>query len=268
MSSALDRTEVLSTSDLHHHGDAELGAGLLDLAVNVSVEEPPVWLTSAILSACTRLDAYPDPAPATRAVSARHGRAEDEVLLTSGAAQAFTLIAQGLPRGRACIVHPQFTEPEVALRAAGWDVEQTRPERGRRLRPGPGPNPGRLLAGRRRQSHQPDRHSAPTGDTAGTARPGPDPRRGRGLPGLGSRRARQPVRRRDARECSRGALADQDVGTGRPSDRLRARPSGADRTGCHRVQPAWSVSTPALAAAVACSTERALHRGGSTSRPC
>jgi histidinol-phosphate aminotransferase len=110
--------------DLHHHGDAEVGDGLLDLAVNVRPDPLPDWLAAAIRSGCDDLSGYPAAAPATEAVAHRHRRQLGEVLLTAGAAEAFTLIAQGIPHGRAVIVHPQFTEPEVALRAAGWQLER------------------------------------------------------------------------------------------------------------------------------------------------
>jgi histidinol-phosphate aminotransferase len=110
--------------DLHHHGDDEVGDGLLDLAVNVRPDPLPDWLAAAIGSACDDLLAYPDAGPATEAVAQRHRRQPGEVLLTAGAAEAFTLIAQGIPPSRAVIVHPQFTEPEVALRAAGWQLER------------------------------------------------------------------------------------------------------------------------------------------------
>ncbi|MGH3713556.1 MAG: Rv2231c family pyridoxal phosphate-dependent protein CobC, partial [Micromonosporaceae bacterium] len=58
---------------------------------------------------------------ATRAVAARHGRPADEVLLTAGAAQGFVLLARALAGRvrRPVVVHPQFTEPEAALRACG-----------------------------------------------------------------------------------------------------------------------------------------------------
>jgi histidinol-phosphate aminotransferase len=110
--------------DLHHHGDAELSDSLLDLAVNVRPDPMPTWLASAIGSALGQLASYPNAEPATLAIAARHGREAAEVLVTAGAAEAFTLIAQALPRDRAVIVHPQFTEPEVALRAAGWLVDR------------------------------------------------------------------------------------------------------------------------------------------------
>jgi len=111
-------------ADLRHHGDAELGPDLLDLAVNVAPDPLPDWLAGVLREACANLRDYPDARPATAAVAQRHGRTEDEVLLTAGAAEAFTLIAQGLTRGKAVIVHPQFTEPEVALRASGWQIER------------------------------------------------------------------------------------------------------------------------------------------------
>ncbi|WP_460370722.1 Rv2231c family pyridoxal phosphate-dependent protein CobC, partial [Actinocorallia lasiicapitis] len=47
-----------------------------------------------------------------------------EVLLTSGAAEAFVLLARVLRPRHAVVVHPQFTEPEAALRAAGHRVHR------------------------------------------------------------------------------------------------------------------------------------------------
>jgi histidinol-phosphate aminotransferase len=48
----------------------------------------------------------------------------EEVLLTAGAAEAFVLLARVFAPRRAVVVHPQFTEPEAALRAAGHEVER------------------------------------------------------------------------------------------------------------------------------------------------
>ena len=107
---------------LGFHGDAELAPGLVDLAVNVRLPTPPDWLRAELAATLTELAAYPDPGPSRRAVAARHGRPEDEVLLTAGAAEAFVLIARALAPRRAVVVHPQFTEPEAALRAAGHAV--------------------------------------------------------------------------------------------------------------------------------------------------
>ena len=110
--------------DLRHHGDAEVGGGLADFAVNVRTGTPPEWLAERIRASVADLAAYPDPRPARRAVARRHGRSADEVLLTAGAAAAFVLLARVLAPRRAVVVHPQFTEPEAALRAAGHEVER------------------------------------------------------------------------------------------------------------------------------------------------
>jgi histidinol-phosphate aminotransferase len=55
-------------------------------------------------------------------VARRHEREPDEVLVTAGAAEAFVLIARALQPRKAVCLHPSFTEPEAALRAAGHDV--------------------------------------------------------------------------------------------------------------------------------------------------
>ena len=109
---------------LRHHGDAEVGPGLLDLAVNVREDGPPPWLRAVLGDSLDRLAAYPDPRAATAAVAARHGRDPAEVLLTAGAAEAFVLLARVLAPAHAVVVHPGFTEPEAALRAAGHVVHR------------------------------------------------------------------------------------------------------------------------------------------------
>jgi histidinol-phosphate aminotransferase len=110
--------------DLHHHGDAEVGANLMDFAVNVRLPGPPTWLRRHLVEALDTLGSYPDPRRARAAVARRHGRPEQEVLLTAGAAEAFVLLARALHPHRAVCVHPSFTEPEAALRAAGHRVER------------------------------------------------------------------------------------------------------------------------------------------------
>jgi histidinol-phosphate aminotransferase len=107
---------------LAHHGDADLVPGHVDLAVNVRSSGTPGWLTARIREA--DLAAYPDQRAAVAAVAVRHRRAADEVLLTAGAAEAFVLLARALRPRHAVVVHPQFTEPEAALRAAGHQVDQ------------------------------------------------------------------------------------------------------------------------------------------------
>jgi histidinol-phosphate aminotransferase len=108
--------------DLRHHGDAEVTPGLLDLAVNVHAAPMPPWLAGPLAASLTDLARYPDPRDAVAAVAARHARPVAQVLLTAGAAQAFVLLARVLAPHHAVIVHPQFTEPEAALRDAGHPV--------------------------------------------------------------------------------------------------------------------------------------------------
>jgi histidinol-phosphate aminotransferase len=114
--------EPVGVLDLAHHGDAETAPGLIDLAVNV--RSTPVWLRERLRETVDELAAYPNASRATAAVAARHGRPPDQVLLTAGAAEAFVLLARALSPHRAVVVHPQFTEPEVALNAAGHSVRR------------------------------------------------------------------------------------------------------------------------------------------------
>ncbi|MFX4285176.1 cobyrinate a,c-diamide synthase [Janibacter sp. G349] len=115
---------------LRHHGDAEVSSDLVDLAVNVRLTQPPGWLAQALVEELSTVAAYPDPTRARDAIAARHGVARDQMLPTSGGAEAFTLVARALTPRDAVVVHPQFTEPEAALRAAGHDVRHVllRPE--------------------------------------------------------------------------------------------------------------------------------------------
>lgn len=110
--------------DLRHHGDRDLAPGLVDLAVNVLLPGPPAWLASEIERLTPPLGAYPDARVARRAIADRHGVDPAMVLPTAGGAEAFTLIARTLTPAHPMVVHPQFTEPEAALRAAGAAVQR------------------------------------------------------------------------------------------------------------------------------------------------
>ena len=105
--------------DLHYHGDRDLAEGLLDLAVNVRLSGPPDWLSAIINTVTADLAAYPNTDAATKAIAAAHGVGVDQVLPTAGGAEAFTLIARAFRAEQPLIIHPQFTEPEAALLAAG-----------------------------------------------------------------------------------------------------------------------------------------------------
>ncbi|GAA2950537.1 Rv2231c family pyridoxal phosphate-dependent protein CobC [Streptomyces erythrogriseus] len=120
-------TEPASGHDLRHHGDAEVrdgGGTLVDLAVNVRADTPPAWLRDRMAASLAGLAAYPDGRAARAAVAARHGLPVERVLLTAGAAEAFVLLARALKVSRPVVVHPQFTEPEAALRDAGHTVDR------------------------------------------------------------------------------------------------------------------------------------------------
>ena len=110
--------------DLHHHGDADLAPGLVDLAVNVQSDGPPAWLAAVIHATTPTLGAYPRLDEARDALAAAHGVPPDMVLPTAGGAEAFSLVARTSQASHPLVVHPQFTEPEAALRAAGRAVQR------------------------------------------------------------------------------------------------------------------------------------------------
>ncbi|MGA5081469.1 Rv2231c family pyridoxal phosphate-dependent protein CobC [Streptomyces griseoincarnatus] len=143
-------TEPASGHDLRHHGDAEVrdgGGTLVDLAVNVRADTPPAWLRARMAASLAGLAAYPDGRAARAAVAARHGLPVERVLLTAGAAEAFVLLARALKVSRPVVVHPQFTEPEAALRDAGHTVDRVllRESAGFRLDPAAVPEEADLV---------------------------------------------------------------------------------------------------------------------------
>ncbi|MFD4428694.1 aminotransferase class I/II-fold pyridoxal phosphate-dependent enzyme [Nocardia sp. NPDC058497] len=116
---------------LRHHGDVEARPGMLDFAVNVRGSAPPAWLRDRLAARLDDLGRYPsaeDEAAARAAVAARHGRTPDEVLLLAGAAEGFAMLPRLAPR-LAAVIHPSFTEPELALREAGVPVTRVILER-------------------------------------------------------------------------------------------------------------------------------------------
>ncbi|MFV0451437.1 MAG: cobyrinate a,c-diamide synthase [Propioniciclava sp.] len=110
--------------DLHHHGDHDVAPGLVDLAVNVMLPGPPAWLAATLGRTIHSLGSYPDPAEARAAIAAAHGVPAAMVLPTAGGAEGFALIARTLTATHPLVVHPQFTEPEAALRASGHAVQR------------------------------------------------------------------------------------------------------------------------------------------------
>ncbi|MFD3837372.1 Rv2231c family pyridoxal phosphate-dependent protein CobC [Streptomyces sp. NPDC058642] len=252
--------EGAAAHDLRHHGDAEVrddGARLTDLAVNVRANTPPAWLRERIAESLTGLAAYPDGRDARAAVAARHGLPAERVLLTAGAAEAFVLLARALNVRRPLVVHPQFTEPEAALRDAGHTVERLllSQEDGFRLDPAAVPADADLVV--IGNPTNPTSVLHPAGALARLARPGrtlvvdeafmdavPGEREalaGRtDIPGLVVLRSLTKT----------WGLAGLRIGYV-----LAAPETIAD---LERAQPLWPVSTPALAAAQACVEPQAL----------
>lgn len=108
---------------LSFHGDAELDAGLVDFAVNIDDSGTPHWLLAALRSSIEEISQYPDASDAQTALARRHGRSSADVVPTAGGAEAFGLLARCRSWQRPVIVHPQFTEPDLALEAAGYQPE-------------------------------------------------------------------------------------------------------------------------------------------------
>jgi histidinol-phosphate/aromatic aminotransferase/cobyric acid decarboxylase-like protein len=107
---------------LRHHGDAEARGAALDFAVNVYDGPRPPWLDDSLHASLGQVGAYPTADGARAAVAHRHRRTPSEVLVTAGAAEAFTLLARWRPWTQPVVVHPQFTEPHAALEQAGHRV--------------------------------------------------------------------------------------------------------------------------------------------------
>ncbi|MEJ8656426.1 MULTISPECIES: Rv2231c family pyridoxal phosphate-dependent protein CobC [Streptomyces] len=248
--------------DLRHHGDAEVRDGrLTDLAVNVRAGTPPVWLRERIAESLLSLAAYPDGRAAREAVAARHGLPVERVLLTAGAAEAFVLLARGLRASRPVVVHPQFTEPEAALRDAGHAVERVllRAEDGFRLDPALVPESADLvIVG---NPTNPTSVLHPADDLARLARPGRilvvDEAFMDAVPG--EPEALAPRTDVPGLVVLRSLTKTWGLAGLRIGYVLAAPETIAD---LERAQPLWPVATPALAAAEACMSPRALAEAG------
>ncbi|WP_372406736.1 Rv2231c family pyridoxal phosphate-dependent protein CobC [Streptomyces luteireticuli] len=250
--------------DLRHHGDAEvrgMGAELTDLAVNVRAGTPPRWLRERLAASMDTLAAYPDGRAARRAVALRHGLPEERVLLTAGAAEAFVLLARTIEAKRCVVVHPQFTEPEAALRDAGHEVERVllRAEDGFRLDPRAVPGDADLVV--IGNPTNPTSVLHPATSLARLARPGRtlvvDEAFMDAVPGEGESLASRTdlpglVVLRSLTKT--WGLAGLRVGY------VLASPGRISRL--ERAQPLWPVSSPALVAAEACSAPPALAEAG------
>ncbi|GAA2516293.1 Rv2231c family pyridoxal phosphate-dependent protein CobC [Winogradskya humida] len=247
--------DVKKGPDLHHHGDAEVAPGLVDLAVNVRHQPMPGWLAGPITTAMSELAAYPEETRATRATAAKHGRSPEEVLLTAGAAQAFVLIAQTLKPRKAVVVHPQFTEPEAALLNAGHEVHRVllREEDGFRLDPALVPEDADLVV--IGNPTNPTSVLHPAGDIAKLIRPG------RTVVVDEAFADTTFDRESLAGDSAGGLIVLRSLTKTWGLAGLRIGYALAEPeliTTLARARPLWAVSTPALAAAEACASPAAV----------
>ncbi|WP_342212289.1 Rv2231c family pyridoxal phosphate-dependent protein CobC [Mycobacterium attenuatum] len=121
----LDHSASICLAAARYHGDQAVAPGMLDFAVNVRDTRPPPWLVDVLATRLPDLARYPGAGEvrgAQEAAAARHGRTHDEVLPLAGAAEGFALLPNLRP-ARAAIIAPAFTEPAVALSAAGIPVD-------------------------------------------------------------------------------------------------------------------------------------------------
>ncbi|HEX3815725.1 MAG TPA: Rv2231c family pyridoxal phosphate-dependent protein CobC [Mycobacteriales bacterium] len=240
--------------DLRHHGDLEATPGLVDLAVNVRPDTPPAWLRRELAASLDDVGRYPDQSWARTAVAARHRRDPAEVLLTAGAAEAFVLLSRVLRPRHAVVIHPQFTEPEAALLAAGHPVDRVVLDWPFTLDPALVPDDADLVVIGNPTNPTSVLHPAAT--VAALTRPGrilvvdeafadcipgePESLAGQALPGLVVVRSLTKTWGLAGLRC--GYLLA-------PAELVAA---------LAEAQPLWPVSTPALTACIACSRPQAL----------
>jgi histidinol-phosphate aminotransferase len=244
---------------LRHHGDVDAEPGLLDFAVNVQGSGPPAWLRDRLAATLDGLGRYPaaaHDAAAREAVAVRHERTPDEVLVLAGSAEGFALLPALRPR-LAAVLHPGFTEPEAALRAAGVPVVRvlTRESDGHRLRPGEVPAEADLVVVGNPTNPTGVLH--PAADVRALAAPGRvllvDEAFADAIPGEPETIAAD----RDVpgllvfRSLTKAwALAGLRAGYALGEPELLARLAAP--------RPPWPVSTPALEAVIACSSPAAV----------
>ncbi|MEX2620520.1 MAG: Rv2231c family pyridoxal phosphate-dependent protein CobC [Egibacteraceae bacterium] len=253
-----DRATGGPATGLRAHGDTMVPPGALDLAVNVWGDGPPEHIRMPITASLDGLAGYPADGDARTAVALRHGRDPAEVCVTAGAAEAFWLLAATLEARRPVIVHPQFTEPEAALRAAGLPVAHCyrRPGDGWALDPTAVPDDADLVVV--------GNPNNPTGTldapevVAAVCRPG----RTTVVDEAFMDFVEDPAASLAARSDLPGLVVVRSVTklwglAGLRAGYLLAPPVLVDRLRCRR-QP-WAVSTPALAAVAACAADE-QHR--------
>ena len=176
---------------LRHHGDVEVGDGLLDFAVNVYAG-PAAGLAGRARCATASTDAAPTPTrDAGRGGARRAPRPAGRARCWPRPAppRRSRCVARLRPWRRPVVVHPQFTEPHAALEQAGHAVTEVRAARRRfALDPAPVPDDADLVVVGNPTNPTGVLHPADH-DRARLLRPGPAGRRRRGVHGRRAGRA-------------------------------------------------------------------------------
>ncbi len=197
-------------------------------------------------------DAWFVPVGRSGTEGSRNGRAAargaaEEVLLLSGGAEGFAMLPR-LGTRSAALIHPSFTEPELALREAGVPVTQVILEPPFELRTAQVPESADLVV--LGNPTNPTSVLHPQGRCVGIASAGPDPGGGRGL------RRRGPRRNGEHRRCRVGGCTgpsepDQDVGARRIAVWIRDRLSRS--SGSTQSRPShWPLGSLQIEAITAC----------------
>jgi cobyrinic acid a,c-diamide synthase len=242
---------------LRHHGDTETGAGLVDFAVNVFAGQRPGWLDAALSRSIGDATAYPDPSEARAALAKRHGRPAADVLPTAGGSEAFALVARLRSWRHPTIVDPQFTEPHAALELLGHSVGSVRcsAEHGFAFDPAQVPAEADLVV--IGNPTNPTGRLHPADALRGLVRPGRlvvvDEAFMDAVPGEVESLAAEQV---DGLVVIRSLTKHWSIPGIRAGYVLG---DGGVVAALGRLQVPWSVSTPAIAAMLACSTDSALE---------
>jgi adenosylcobyric acid synthase len=99
---------------------------ILDFSANINPLGPPEWVRPLISRTISSLIHYPDPdcAALIKAISARDGVQEDDIIAGNGSTEILYLIPRALPVCRAIVSVPAYSDYARASELAGLPVEK------------------------------------------------------------------------------------------------------------------------------------------------
>jgi len=99
---------------------------ILDFSANINPLGPPEWVRPLMSRTIASLTHYPDPdcAALIKAISARYGVTEDEVIAGNGSTEILYIIPRSLPVSRAVVTVPAYSDYARASELAGLTVEK------------------------------------------------------------------------------------------------------------------------------------------------